>query len=273
MNEQAQQPIQARVAAALVRWPFLVALGVLLLNDGWLKGAYPGIVTGKLSDFAGIALVALPLLAAFPSHARTVYLALGAAFLWWKSPLSNGFIAIANELLPWGSARVVDYSDLIALSMLPLCRRASRGEPHAPIRLRRFLLPPVAATALLAIMATSMPPAPHVDLVIRPADPEVELPRAAALATIAKVAKAYKLDCKDCNAPERRAYYGNRRLGLQYDFLAQNSVHFRISWYSAVFGLREEGRARDLREALKREFTRDFKGLEAVEPLTPVRQY
>jgi hypothetical protein len=33
----------------------IVALAVLLLNDHYLKGALPGLITGKLSDFAGLA--------------------------------------------------------------------------------------------------------------------------------------------------------------------------------------------------------------------------
>lgn len=50
----------------LTRWPFLTALAVLLVNDSFLKASLPGLVTGKLSDFAGIAMIALPLFVAFP---------------------------------------------------------------------------------------------------------------------------------------------------------------------------------------------------------------
>jgi hypothetical protein len=32
----------------------LAAVGVLLLNDHWLKQAYPGVLSGKLSDVAGL---------------------------------------------------------------------------------------------------------------------------------------------------------------------------------------------------------------------------
>ena len=89
-----------RVIHTLTRWPFLTALALLLLNDFWLKSQYPGLVTGKLSDFAGIAMIALPCLAAFPRRARTIYAAIAVAFFWWKSPLSGAFISVANEVLP-----------------------------------------------------------------------------------------------------------------------------------------------------------------------------
>ena len=75
-----------RVLAIFTTWPFVLALAVLLVNDALLKQAYPGFITGKLSDFAGFAVVALPLFAAFPRHTRAIYLALIGAFLWWKSP-------------------------------------------------------------------------------------------------------------------------------------------------------------------------------------------
>ena len=41
----------------------LLALGVLILNDHVLKAAFPGLVTGKLSDIAGVVLLPLVLVA------------------------------------------------------------------------------------------------------------------------------------------------------------------------------------------------------------------
>lgn len=40
----------------------LVSLAVLVVNDRWLKSAWPGVVTGKLSDCAGLALLPIGLL-------------------------------------------------------------------------------------------------------------------------------------------------------------------------------------------------------------------
>ncbi len=45
----------AAPADALLHPGTLVALGLLILNDHVLKAAYPGAITGKLSDLAGLA--------------------------------------------------------------------------------------------------------------------------------------------------------------------------------------------------------------------------
>jgi hypothetical protein len=45
--------------SVLTTWPFVLALTTLIANDAWLKSAWPGLITGKLSDVAGIAVVAL----------------------------------------------------------------------------------------------------------------------------------------------------------------------------------------------------------------------
>lgn len=52
------------VADALLHPMTLVALGLLLLNDQILKTAWPGPVTGKLSDLAGLAFFPILLLSA-----------------------------------------------------------------------------------------------------------------------------------------------------------------------------------------------------------------
>ena len=60
-----------RPARALLHPAWWIAVGLLLLNDHWLKGAgvLPGLVTGKLSDVAG--LFAAPMLLATLVRARS----------------------------------------------------------------------------------------------------------------------------------------------------------------------------------------------------------
>ena len=41
-----------RMRLALLSWPFGLALITLLVNDHYIKAAYPGFVSGKLSDIA-----------------------------------------------------------------------------------------------------------------------------------------------------------------------------------------------------------------------------
>src|SRR5688500_11278112 len=43
----------------------LASIAVLILNDHWLKAAAPGLVTGKLSDFAGLLFFPLMVQAAY----------------------------------------------------------------------------------------------------------------------------------------------------------------------------------------------------------------
>ncbi|HEY0159197.1 MAG TPA: hypothetical protein VGF28_18060 [Thermoanaerobaculia bacterium] len=122
----------------------LVALFVLVLNDHVLKYAAPSAVTGKLSDFAGVYLLAVVLRCAIGRWPACVVTA--AAFIWWKSPMSQRFI----DSLPWLTTRVVDWTDLSALAMLPLAAVTPRLYPAS--HLKRAL---VAAMSLAAFAATS----------------------------------------------------------------------------------------------------------------------
>jgi hypothetical protein len=262
-----------RVIHTLTRWPFLTSLALLLLNDFWLKSQYPGLVTGKLSDFAGIAMIALPCLAAFPRRVRTIYAAIAVAFLWWKSPLSGAFISFANEVLPFDIARVVDYSDLLALLVLPFCSVATRDARAEPGRLRRALAIPIGAVAIFATAATSMPPPPYSQLTVRTIDPAVSLDRTATADAIESVMKTHRLDCIECAQRERKGAYNGRDVGVRYYFPAPNSVYFEISWYNGSFGNGEKRLAVRVKEALKEEFTARFRGLEAVEPLRDPFRY
>jgi hypothetical protein len=78
----------------LASWPFLLFLTALLLNDWWLKRAFPGLVTGKLSDFAGIALVGTLAMTIWPSHVFRAAAIIAAGFIWWKGPLSQTAIKL-----------------------------------------------------------------------------------------------------------------------------------------------------------------------------------
>lgn len=126
------------------RFAYLAALGVLVLNDHVLKDAFPGFLTGKLSDFAGVYVLAVFL--AFVSPRGFACIAAGVLFVWWKSPLSDPFIAA----LPWEASRVVDWTDLMALAMLPLAYRASTPAPVA-----RPAHAVIAMLSLVAFVATT----------------------------------------------------------------------------------------------------------------------
>ena len=131
---------------------FLAALAVLLANDLWWKAAFGNWLTGKLSDFAGLFVVVVLAVALRPAHARALATVTAAAFVLWKSPASQPLIDAWNTAAPYRIARVVDYSDLLALAMIPLARRyVAVARPIAPAAFRY----PVVGLALLAILGTS----------------------------------------------------------------------------------------------------------------------
>ena len=126
-------------------------MGLLLVNDHVLKAAYPGWLTGKLSDFAWM-VVCPVLIAALLSHLRlpariarptALLIAIGSFIaLQLYPPLGEAWIGVL------GGAHVPDPADLIALpaaALAPLCWR-----PTPP----RVWATPL---AFLACMATSYP--------------------------------------------------------------------------------------------------------------------
>ena len=121
---------------------FIAALAVLVANDFVLKQAYPGLVTGKLSDFAGLFAVAIVAFALRPNATRISCIAITAAFAWLKSPLSQPALDAWNGAIPYHLGRVVDGTDLIALISLPFaltCARVLHG-PRAGAALRGPML-------------------------------------------------------------------------------------------------------------------------------------
>ncbi|GDX81409.1 hypothetical protein LBMAG42_32200 [Deltaproteobacteria bacterium] len=122
----------------------LSALLVMVVNDHWAKAAHPGLVTGKLSDFAGVCffpflLVAIAELAGLRGRERlsraaglatafvfvlveTSTLA-GNAYAWgvgaMQWPVWALLSGVRGETSPvWGAVpHVVDAADLIALPM------------------------------------------------------------------------------------------------------------------------------------------------------------
>lgn len=99
---------------------FLFSLVTLALNDHYFKFHYTSWFTGKLSDMAGI--IVLPMLIAFlfPKLGKFSVITAGVFFIFWKSDLSQSVIQFYNQMSPIEIERVVDYSDLLVLVLLPL---------------------------------------------------------------------------------------------------------------------------------------------------------
>jgi hypothetical protein len=138
---------------------FWAALFVLVANDHVLKGSglVPSVITGKLSDFAGLIVAPILLCAAFSARterARGLWIGLVAAgFAAIK--LSPALADAAGQLLTWigiPSRIWCDPTDLVAFAVLPLSAMLARRVQPMPARLsRRFAI----GVASLACLATS----------------------------------------------------------------------------------------------------------------------
>lgn len=155
--------------ARLVTATYLVALLTLLINDHLLKGVYGGALTGKLSDFAGLFALGLFASAIAPRHARAICCVIAVLFTVWKSPLSQPAIEGWNATFALQIDRVVDYSDLAALVVLPFAVSAAEAARRAASSRVATLL--VAVVSFVAFTATSVA-SYSADV---PADPQVRL--------------------------------------------------------------------------------------------------
>lgn len=253
-------------AITMTTWPFVLSLAILVANDFWLKTDYPGPLTGKLSDIAGVALVTMLALASRVRPA-VVLAGIAAAFAWWKSPLSQPLIDAVNGWSPIAIGRTVDYGDLFALLVMPPCVAVARQPARFKLpgeTVRRFLRVPLIALTAFSLLATSSRPAQMVHD-IRAFETSAPLEREAIAAALAAAAKENGLECTECATPESKGTYGGRNLWLGYEFLDGYSLRLRTQAYPHG----EKGNRKLDRLALdiKRRLRRITPGLEYSERL------
>jgi len=133
---------------------FLIGLFLLVLNDFYLKEVYSNWFTGKLSDFAG--LFVFPIFLSLINRKKILlnYYATALFFLFWKTDLSTDTLLLINEYLHTEFSRVVDYSDLFALSVLPASYLYS--EKTSGLKLN-MLKPLIICVSVFSFYATSAP--------------------------------------------------------------------------------------------------------------------
>lgn len=132
---------------------FLLSLGVLLLNDWYLKHQFHNWLTGKLSDIAGLMVIFLFAYAFFPKQAKALLVILAGSFIIWKSPYSQWFIDLWNNLAPFNIGRTVDYTDLLALPVLLLAWYYAEGRRSQPTK--KIWLSLIVFCSVFAITGTS----------------------------------------------------------------------------------------------------------------------
>lgn len=98
---------------------FLFGLVLLILNDFYLKYAFPNFLTGKLSDFVGLFIFPYFISIFFEKNAEKIYLITALFFTFWKFEISQHFIDWISTFSNIAFYRTVDITDLIALSIMP----------------------------------------------------------------------------------------------------------------------------------------------------------
>lgn len=92
---------------------------VLVLNDFIFKYKFPGLITGKLSDFTGLFIFPYFFSTFFFKQQKTIYWSTAILFILWKLPITDGIVNAFNSLDFVFVKRVKDLSDLVALTVLP----------------------------------------------------------------------------------------------------------------------------------------------------------
>ncbi len=123
---------------------FIFSLILVLLNDFILKYNFPCWLTGKLSDFAGLFVFAVFWMAFFPEKRNVIVWTTAILFTWWKSPFSQPLIEFWNKSMFYEIDRVVDYSDFMALLVLPLAIKFCKNNSITKFRVSPVLTTMVA---------------------------------------------------------------------------------------------------------------------------------
>ncbi|MCG2616136.1 hypothetical protein LZZ85_17700 [Terrimonas sp. NA20] len=135
---------------------FIISLFLLLLNDISLKYQFANAFTGKLSDFTGLFVFSLFCLTFLPLYKKSIALMAAILFAWWKSPLSTFFIEWWNGLPFISITRVIDYSDLLALVVLPFAVVIAEKNVNPVIKYKKLFIPLIGCITIFSFCFTSM---------------------------------------------------------------------------------------------------------------------
>ena len=139
----------------LYRPLFLLSVLLLLSNDLFLKYEFHNFLTGKLSDFAG--LFAFPYFLSYiiKKKINLIYILTGVIFIIWKTEYIQPIINFIN-FNGIGLNRTVDYSDLIALSILPYSFYYWHLNSELIVKPTKFFKPLIIGICSFSFLATSL---------------------------------------------------------------------------------------------------------------------
>ena len=252
----------------LCTWPFYASLIALALNDHFFKYQYSNFITGKLSDFAGIFLVVLILNTIWPNHRMKTTISVVGLFLFWKSPFSQPLLDLINVISPFTYARVVDYTDLIAFSVIPLAHYVfdNRNKFVFKQNVTEYLKVSAAVFAMLAITATSVYH-PYETYQIRKVEAQEAINVAKAIEVINQSVKRYGLLCESCDPNAEDGLFKSEEVILYYKILPNlRGMEFEITAYSGAvfvnFGETPQEKMNKIKRALQRSLGKEFENME-----------
>ncbi|WP_236252735.1 hypothetical protein [Echinicola sp. 20G] len=149
----------------------------MLFNDFYLKYEFSNFLTGILSDIAGLFLFPYFLSSLLVKWNKSIYLGTAVLFIFWKSHFSQDLINWAQSL-GIGFNRVIDFTDLFALIILPISYRYFQKQLSTEQKINKHLTVPLGLATLFSIWATALP-REKVDLnLVVNAEYEMELSKA-----------------------------------------------------------------------------------------------
>lgn len=136
---------------------FLSGLATLLLNDFVLKHEYSNVLTGKLSDFAGLFIFPIFFSAMFPKFSKVVYGLTIVIFGYWNSALSQSLITILNTS-GIHIGRTIDPDDFLAFGILPFSYIHFNNLIAKPrVDKQTHMRIAIASIAIFSFIATTLP--------------------------------------------------------------------------------------------------------------------
>lgn len=136
---------------------FVIGLAILLTNDFILKPLFHNFLTGKISDFVGLFIFPYFFSVFFKRQSKIIYLLTGFLFVIWKLSLSDSFIIWWNNNIFFQIDRVVDYTDLFALIVLPFSYYYLTNQNIFRTKIRYAFSSLIGAISIFSFCATSQP--------------------------------------------------------------------------------------------------------------------